>query len=98
MNKVESHPVNTRTWKALAGCTSCGRRWEMESAVGQHQFECQSCHTPTGTWVSTVLPPPHTDVWGCNCGCIAFTVAIEGYFCMNCGLMTPREMCKFQLN
>ncbi len=90
--------VNKRTWKAPVGCRECSRIWEVEATVGQHSFECPTCKTMTGSWLSTVLPPPHTDVWGCTCGCIAFTIGIEGFFCMNCGLMTPREECRFALN
>jgi len=72
--------------------------WEVESIVGEHEFECPHCTTMTGRWVSGVLPPPKTDVWGCDCGCVAFTIGIEGFFCLNCGLLTPKEACKFRLN
>ena len=95
---TELRPVNKRTWKAPVGCRTCGHVWEVESVVGERHFECPSCETPTGQWLSSVLPPPNTDVWGCSCGCIAFTVGVEGFFCLACGLMTSRADCKFHLN
>lgn len=94
----EVHPLNKRTWSGDVGCTACGHVWGVQAQVGQHQFHCPSCDAKTGRWIESVLPPPHAEVWGCTCGCIAFTLTIEGYYCMNCGLVQPKEIVRFTTN
>lgn len=95
---MQSIDVNERSWTGQCRCTECGGMWEQTARVGRTSFVCPRCQTETGHWTHAVLPPKGNNIWGCSCGCIAFTISIEGYFCMDCGLCTPRDEVVFRLN
>ena len=79
-----------------AKCTGCLHEWQAVAPEGTSGFECPSCGTFKGVWMSHVGAPDSHEWFQCvPCGSYFFNLLRckehgEYFLCVNCGMRTER--------